>query len=161
LWYEQSKEPTSVSVAYRSSNAAIESALHNLQNRYCDLLDPTVNHEHISKVLHIISKPLDQGPLQESWELDGMYVSPSWQRRGVGKMLLQWGLTQATEECVSIVCKSSSVGVLFYEHAGFRSIEEQVFDPYFDPGYKGYHSMIWDPEQKDRNEVDDIGDRST
>jgi GNAT superfamily N-acetyltransferase len=54
----------------------VESALHGIQNRYFDLLDPTANHRHISNVLPIISKPLDSGDLQESWELNGMYVSP-------------------------------------------------------------------------------------
>lgn len=110
------------------------------------MLDPTVNHEHISNIMPIISKPLDEGAFHESWELDGMYVSPSWQRRGIGNMLLQWGLRQATDESVPIVCKSSSLGVLFYERAGFRSIEEQIFNPYFDPGHKGYHSMVWQRE---------------
>jgi GNAT superfamily N-acetyltransferase len=125
-----------------------------------------VNHKHISQILPIISKPLNQGELQESWELNGMYVSPDWQRRGVGKMLLQWGLTKAADERVSVVCKSSSVGVYFYEHAGFRSTEKQMFDPYFDPGHKGYHSMIWDPRECERqvdttslkSERDDLAD---
>jgi GNAT superfamily N-acetyltransferase len=123
----------------------VESVLHGIQNRYFDLLDPTANHGHISNILPIISKPLNLGDLRESWELNGMYVSPDWQRRGVGNMLLQWGLERAAGEYVPIVCKSTSVGVYFYEHAGFRSLEKQMLDSYFDPGHKGYHSMVWYP----------------
>jgi GNAT superfamily N-acetyltransferase len=76
-----------------------------------------------------------------------MYVSPGWQRHGVGNMLLQWGLERAADEYVPIVCKSTSVGVYFYEHAGFRSLERQMLDLYFDPGHRCYHSMIWYPRE--------------
>lgn len=115
-------------------------------DRYSKLQLAPMNEAHIAQIEHIIHKPtVDPNlSLTEFWELDGMYVDPDYQRRGLGQMLLNWGLNQARTEHVPIVTKSSPVGVYLYERNGFKSFEEQHFDAFFDPGHKGMHSMIWE-----------------
>jgi GNAT superfamily N-acetyltransferase len=59
------------------------------------------------------------GKRAESWYLEGLAVRPDFQRRNVGRKLVQWGLEQAKAEgiCASVV---SAFGTEeFYKKCGF------------------------------------------
>ncbi|GAB7356033.1 hypothetical protein MBLNU459_g6651t1 [Dothideomycetes sp. NU459] len=129
----------------------VPSEVEALSQHYGTLDHAPSNHAHIAEVKHIIHKPTVDPDLHltEFWELDGMYVSTAYQRRGIGQTMLIWGLKQAQLEGVPIVTKSSPVGVYLYEKNGFRSFERQRFEPFFDPGHKGMHSMIWEAGDED------------
>jgi GNAT superfamily N-acetyltransferase len=111
-------------------------------------VDATIfDQANIAKIEHIIHKPTvppDAG-LTDYWELDGMYVVPKFQRKSLGKQLLQWGIEQARIENIPIVIKSSPVGLYFYEHSGFQLYKKEEFEPFFEVGARGMHLMIWEP----------------
>lgn len=56
------------------------------------------------------------------------------------------GLGESYEWVRACRLQKQSSRAFLYERAGFCSFEEQVFDPYFEPGCKGYHSIVWYPE---------------
>ncbi|KAF5706467.1 integral membrane protein [Fusarium globosum] len=56
------------------------------------------------------------------WHLDYIGVSPGNQRRGVGKMLLQWGLDRAAEEGKDCYLVATEAGRPLYVAAGFEDI---------------------------------------
>ncbi|RBA14175.1 hypothetical protein FPRO05_02967 [Fusarium proliferatum] len=56
------------------------------------------------------------------WHLDYIGVSPGNQRRGIGKMLLQWGLNRAAEEGRDCYLVATEAGRPLYVAAGFEDI---------------------------------------
>ncbi|SCO22684.1 uncharacterized protein FFMR_11860 [Fusarium fujikuroi] len=56
------------------------------------------------------------------WHLDYIGVSPGNQRRGIGKMLLQWGLDRAAEEGKDCYLVATEAGRPLYVAAGFEDI---------------------------------------
>lgn len=78
--------------------------------------------------------------ISEFWNLLMLCVSPSFQRRGVGGRLLDWGFDNAIEEGVPVAVQSSPAGEGLYRGKGFRviawvKITEGIEDPV----------MIWEP----------------
>lgn len=55
-------------------------------------------------------------------DLDYIGVSPGNQRRGIGKMLLQWGLDHAAEEGKDCYLVATEAGRPLYVAAGFEDI---------------------------------------
>ncbi|KAF2474791.1 uncharacterized protein BDR25DRAFT_184733, partial [Lindgomyces ingoldianus] len=49
---------------------------------------------------------------------------PSYQRKGVGRMLLQWGIKQADEEGLPLYIEGTLAGKLLYEQLGFTVVAE-------------------------------------
>ena len=56
--------------------------------------------------------------------LQNLCVEPAWQRRGVGKRLIEVGQKEARREGVKVVLTSSEVGAKLYTHMGFVRIGE-------------------------------------
>jgi hypothetical protein len=71
-------------------------------------------------------------------------VRREYRRRGLGKILLRWGLAQAAAETVLVV-KSSPAGIKLCEQAGFRVFEKMNFRGSFDPGGRGINALVWEP----------------
>jgi hypothetical protein len=79
-------------------------------------------------------------------------VRREYRRRGLGNILLKWGLAQAAAETVPIVViiviivivKSSPAGTKLYEQAGFRVFEKMDFGGSFDPGGRGINALVWE-----------------
>lgn len=55
-------------------------------------------------------------------DLDYIGVSPGNQRRGIGKMLLQWGLDNAAAERKDCYLVATEAGRPLYVDAGFKDI---------------------------------------
>lgn len=87
-----------------------------------------------------------------------MMVDEGYWRRGVGRMLLNWGTTQAQAEGVPATVLASPMGKKFYESGGFKPIERQTgFDELFDNGVEGTWTLVWEPEGKEEGEEDGEG----
>lgn len=56
----------------------------------------------------------------EMWVLKNLCVEPAFQRRGVGGMMVRWGMEQGVREGMPVGMSSSEIGAGLYERLGFR-----------------------------------------
>jgi len=61
-------------------------------------------------------------------KLNTLATHPNHQRRGAGKMLLEWGLSKADKEGLKMYLDASAKGYKVYEKAGFKTVREVTFD---------------------------------
>ncbi|KAF2815720.1 acyl-CoA N-acyltransferase [Mytilinidion resinicola] len=61
-------------------------------------------------------------------ELDQLIVDPEHRRKGIGRMLINWGVKKADEMGVETVIESVPYAVPAYEHCGFECVEEVPLD---------------------------------
>jgi GNAT superfamily N-acetyltransferase len=59
---------------------------------YYSYVDPVNNRKNFSGLMSILRKPFDPEVFAEGWEFSGFYVRHEYQRQGLGKILLRWGL---------------------------------------------------------------------
>jgi predicted N-acetyltransferase YhbS len=57
-----------------------------------------------------------------------MHVNPAYQKQGLGKMLLDWGLQKAREKGKRVFLLASPTGKRLYEKNGFTVFEEGKLD---------------------------------
>lgn len=134
----------------RASNGwghRIERGLWGLRSNYYQYWspDPTNNRAAFGPLMAVVHKPFDQDIFKESWELGGLYVAPAYQRRGLAKTMIKWGLNQAAAEGVPAVVRASPAGNKVYVQTGFRSFEKIDFGGTFQSHGIGCHSLVWEP----------------
>ena len=90
------------------------------------------------------------------WFLDHLAVAPEYQRRGVGRELVQWGLQRAEAETkeriemgkppVPVALFGSVMGLHLYRSLGFKVVgwEDAAF---MDIPVEGGSTMVWDPSE--------------
>ncbi|KAJ6789075.1 hypothetical protein PWT90_00377 [Aphanocladium album] len=61
---------------------------------------------------------------RDVWTLDSLGVDPKQQRRGIGKMLVNWGVEKAQEQQRDCYLVSTPSGLRLYESAGFETQRE-------------------------------------
>ncbi|KAJ2966143.1 hypothetical protein NUW58_g10735 [Xylaria curta] len=61
-------------------------------------------------------------------DLKLLQVVPEQQRRGIGKMLVMWGIEEAKKLDLPVFLESSQAGHSLYLSCGFRDIDKQVVD---------------------------------
>jgi GNAT superfamily N-acetyltransferase len=107
----------------------LERALQGIRDKYYSFVDPVDNRKNFSKLMSILMKPFDPEVFAEAWKWSVFCVRREYQRRGLGKILLRWGLAQAAAEKVPVVvvAKPSPAGIKSYEQAGFRVFEKMDF----------------------------------
>jgi len=71
--------------------------------------------------------------------LNSLAVEPTYQGRGVGRMLVQWGMDIADEMDAGIYLESSPEGHEFYRRLGFEDLEGEVIE--INLGEFGYVGM--------------------
>ena len=98
----------------------------SLENGYITFfeLDPTVSYERnrafeAAKKADRTLEELSLDGKGHMWLFD-LAVRPKYQRKGVGKKLLQWGVNRADQEGVAIGLKASSAGLNLYKSVGFE-----------------------------------------
>ena len=123
----------------------LERALWFIRDKSYSCVDPVNNRKNFSDLMSILRKPFDLGVFAEAWELSGFYVRREYQRRGLVKILLGWGLSQAAAEKVPVIAKPSPAGIKSYEQAGFRVFKKIDFGGSFDPGGRGINVLVWEP----------------
>jgi GNAT superfamily N-acetyltransferase len=87
--------------------------------------------------------------VNERTELLLMRIAPAYQRRGLGGMLLQWGLDRAREEGRRIICLAGPEGWKLYEKFGFRNLGEVEVNLEEFGGEEAYvhRVIVWDPRE--------------
>ncbi len=71
-------------------------------------------------------------------------VDPSYHRRGIGRVLVQWGLDTASAQGKQVFLAATPAGKFLYESMGFKPLGE----PYELAGETPDHcSMLWTPCQ--------------
>jgi len=98
------------------------------------------------------------------WELELLGTHSDFRRRGVGKLMLQWGFERAREDNVPLILTATVMGEKLYLSTGFREVnrlhmlpEENDTLKQIDLGQgkgKGMSSaaMVWEPEGMRRDE---------
>lgn len=79
---------------------------------------------------------------KECWWIQEIAVAPEFQRQGVGKLLLQWGMERAREENVPVTLSSTPAGKALYEGSGFKPCGTWKWHKKVD---ETYTMMRWDP----------------
>lgn len=77
--------------------------------------------------------------IEDYWELEIMAVSPSHERRGVGTLLLQWGMRAASGDNTPIVVVATPAGARLYARHGFIKLGSM------DVGHinDAWSAMVW------------------
>ncbi|KAI9701185.1 MAG: hypothetical protein M1836_001854 [Candelina mexicana] len=101
-------------------------------------LDRCIDEKNVRAFRKLRDESFDKIP--EYWNLLMLCVSPSFQRRGVGGRLLEWGFEKAVTEAVPLAVQSSPAGEGLYLGKGFKviswvKITEDIVDPV----------MVWEP----------------
>lgn len=86
------------------------------------LAEHTFDHKHFRSIAHVLNEPWDQEVFGEAWELSGLFTRNEWQRKGLGKMLVEWGKERAREEGVPLIVSGSPVGGVAYRAMGFEEV---------------------------------------
>ena len=118
--------------------AVIERNLTYIHNRYTDILGLDLSHSP-QNVATYHSLKQEEYPTDDLIHCQNLCTHPSWQRRGVGGMLIRWGIERAKEEGVIVGLSASPMGTGMYLREGFREID------FFDAGEAlGVPVMVWD-----------------
>jgi GNAT superfamily N-acetyltransferase len=122
----------------------LESNLAELRNKYWAFfnLDWSEDPSKRKILLEIFAQTFDKEIFSEAWHLENAVVSKDYQRRGIGALLVQWGLDQAEAERVPACVESSHAGLRLYEKMGFRIFNEIRFG---DKEIETFPEMVWEP----------------
>ncbi|KID85033.1 Acyl-CoA N-acyltransferase [Metarhizium guizhouense ARSEF 977] len=86
--------------------------------------------EEMQRILvnHVRKHFGDEGT-SNMWHLDHLAVDPRHQRRGIGKLLLNWGIEKAKHDGRDCYLVATPAGKSLYESVGFRTLQElSIFD---------------------------------
>ncbi|KAL4866235.1 hypothetical protein BDV12DRAFT_138390 [Aspergillus spectabilis] len=61
--------------------------------------------------------------LRKRVELEGLFVHPEYQRRGIARELLQWGLEEAEKLGLEVYLEATPAGRPFYSRCGFETVK--------------------------------------
>ena len=117
------------------------------------LSEQTFDHAHFGSIVHVLGEPWDPDVFGECWELLALYTHNKWQRRGLGKQLMEWGKERAREEGVPVIVQGSPVGGVVYRAAGFKEVgvlglgQVGGFDE-LEFGGEVMRRWCWEPEKK-------------
>ena len=130
------------------------------QMRYMKLfrLDPSLDVSHLKAYKDVMEtqNPADsalEGHDEHLW-LYTLATHPKYQRKGVGKRLLKWGIKRAEMEGIPIGLIASPEGAGLYASAGFKDVGLCVLD--FDGTRIADRAMIWWPDIE-RKDIDTNG----
>ena len=110
------------------STAGFERMAMDMEMWYTTMfrLDKSYDYEHLALFLagqagyaDVIGRHIDND--NHIW-LTMLGVDPRFHRRGVGKRLLQWGMSRADEEAVQMGLIASPAGRKLYESVGFQDV---------------------------------------
>ncbi|KAL9628505.1 MAG: hypothetical protein Q9164_007247 [Protoblastenia rupestris] len=119
-WFRQGNGQNARQWHNDSVASVVERTLAHLRDIYVSLfnLDRSLSLENLHQWLSHTSESFDKIP--ELWKLQNLCVDPSFQRRGIGGLLMKWGKEQATKEKVPLGLTSSTMGSGLYLKQGFK-----------------------------------------
>ncbi|KAJ4290223.1 hypothetical protein N0V90_010438 [Kalmusia sp. IMI 367209] len=113
-------------------------------------MDRAADPKHMKELLDLAPWTFFK-PINPRWHLGLIGVSPKFQRRGVGSMLVQQGQKFAAQEGVPMTLEASVVGRRLYLKNGFKKVHEMaICDGYVD------HLMVWEPAGSEGTWLEDI-----
>lgn len=140
-----------------SYNEKFEGWLRSIALQWEDTIrsNPAIDWKRHDAFMSSIMKSTKFAPLKETthWWLDNLMVAPEYQRKGVGKKLVQEGLQRVREENaerskqgkvpVPAALVASATGPHLYRHLGFKIVgwEDAAF---LDVEAVGGSAMVWD-----------------
>lgn len=128
----------------RLNTSEFESYLVELKNKYWTFfhLDWSEDASKRAMLISLFEHTFDMEIFREVWFLENLVVHKDYQRRGVGALLLKWGLDQAEAERVPCGVESSFAGLRLYDKMGFRKIDDMR---YGDKERETMPVMVWEP----------------
>ena len=82
------------------------------------------------------------------WFLKLLIIDPPYQRKGLGKILLNWGLDRAKIEASRAYLESSPMGKSLYERCGFKVVQiDRLDEQRARKGYVEWPVMLWDSKE--------------
>jgi ribosomal protein S18 acetylase RimI-like enzyme len=126
----------------------LERTLLSVEAKYCHYTNQyrassPKNIAYFSKLLDTIDT-WDFYP--EAWELMLLGVSPEHQRKGIGAMLMEWGMAKATEENIPCALESFPKARGLYRKMGFKETGEIEELKEVLADRETLHIMVWTPE---------------
>ena len=133
--------------------AKLEEMLLAAEDRYAQIfgLDRSHSPARIATFRNAVASERPFVRIPAYWHLQTLAVSPDYQRRGVGRCLLEWGLEMAREEGVSVTVESSDVGRQLYAKNGFKVVDWLGLG--VEEGWLSGAAMICDVERRWTREV--------
>ncbi|KND88961.1 hypothetical protein TOPH_06412 [Tolypocladium ophioglossoides CBS 100239] len=95
----------------------------NLPEKPCAALDHVALAEMRRLVVEDAKRRFGERESKDVWHLGYIGVDPQNHRRGIGKMLLDWGLKQGVNEGIDCYLVATPAGRPFYQAAGFDVVE--------------------------------------
>lgn len=95
--------------------------------------------------------------LKEDWDvwyLGSLAIDPTYQGKGIGKMLMQWGCEQSDRDGLPLYLEATPAGRGLYEKCGFESVEELTWPGVMHEG-ESYRMAIMVRKPKRRRVVVD------
>jgi GNAT superfamily N-acetyltransferase len=125
-WQRQGDDEGAKKIMAEYQNPGPESEvftpLPSLNNRAIDPTRATILQDAYPFFSHHWSGITNGLPRSNNWYLNLCCIDPAYQKRGVGKPLVQWGLAKAREENVHASVTTSYQNEKFYLRCGFDEI---------------------------------------
>ena len=88
-------------------------------------------------------------------ELLHLDTHPEYERRGIGSLLVQWGIDKSEESRIPLYLESTEIGKPLYERFRFTEVDRLTLDmeKWAEFGTRGtysYHFMIREPRLRER-----------
>ncbi|KAL3477637.1 acyl-CoA N-acyltransferase [Aspergillus californicus] len=88
----------------------------------------TVINEGKRAILGIVDDDGKVVRMRKRFELDALYVHPDYQRRGVARGLLEWGIAEAERLGLPVYLEATVAGRPVYERSGFEALQVAELD---------------------------------
>ncbi|KLJ07947.1 hypothetical protein EMPG_16574 [Blastomyces silverae] len=120
----------------------LERRLLNIQLRYADISNQNraIDQSRIQAYVSATAGNFPSDIFPELWYVGILAIHPSYQRRGIGKLLVQWGIEQGKAENVPVGLEPSLMGIGLYKKLGFRDLGKVEF-----MGSEWVAMMLWEP----------------
>ncbi|KAE8153651.1 acyl-CoA N-acyltransferase [Aspergillus avenaceus] len=122
--------------------------LNNIQENIWDLGDQlfswlypdrSVDRSHLAAYSALTEECFPYSAYPKLWFLSTLAVHPDYQRQGIGRKLVEWGLGQAAREQMPVGLEASAKGTYLYHSLGFRTVNEMPLIENIT-----LRAMIWD-----------------
>ena len=91
-------------------------------------LDRSLDKAVLKRVEAMMDESFPSSDFPELWYLSTLAVLPEYQRRGIGRQLVTWGVQQGEKEGVPIALEASPDGKRLYEKCGFQWVRTENLD---------------------------------
>ncbi|EDN05554.1 GNAT family acetyltransferase [Histoplasma capsulatum] len=120
----------------------LERRLLNLQLRYADMFiqNNAIDSSRLRTYASATAGNFPSDIFPELWYVGMLAIHPGYQRMGIGKMLLQWGIERGTAENVPVGLEPSLKGAGLYKKLGFRDLGTVEL-----MGKEWVAMMLWEP----------------